>query len=217
MRILCVLVCALMLAPLSALADTFETFYFQVSMSPSAETPEPITDSMASGSSLVRIHIRRSDTGAFLQAAVDFDTTLTVVQEQNLTNMHIHKGALGVAGGVVIDSRFNMGTPGTTVPVEAGGTARIIRQFIVEPDNEAGIATIGEILANPEGFYVNVHSSTHPAGLARGQLHPTDLTAILDAGAKVDSAQASIDALQAQVNAMQGLLTRIALRFSINP
>ncbi len=217
MRTLCVLVCALMLAPLAASADTFETYYFQVSMSPSAETPEPITASMASGSSLVRIHIRRGDTGEFVQAAVDFDTTLTVVQEQNLTNMHIHKGAAGVAGGVVIDSRFNMGTPGLTVPVEAGGTARIIRQFIVEPDNPDGIATIDEILANPEGFYVNVHSSAHPAGLARGQLHPMDLTAILDTGAKIDATQASIGALQEQVNALQGLLTRLALRFSINP
>jgi hypothetical protein len=206
-----------MLAPLTASADTFETHYFQVSLSPSAETPAPITDSMASGSSLVRIHIRRTDAGEFLQAAVDFDTTLTVVQEQNLTNMHIHKGATGVAGGVVIDSRFNMGTPGLTVPVEAGGTARIIRQFIVEPDNSDGIATINDILANPEGFYVNVHSSAHPGGVVRGQLHPVDLTAILAAGAKVDATQASLEALQTQMDAMQALLTRIALRFSINP
>jgi hypothetical protein len=206
-----------MLAPLTVSADTFETHYFQASLSPSAETPDPISDSMASGSSLVRIHIRRSDTGEFLQAAVDFDTTLTVVQEQNLTNMHIHKGAAGVAGGVVIDSRFNQGTPGFTIAVEAGGTARIIRQFIVEPDNSNGITTINDILAGPEGFYVNVHSSAHPGGLARGQMHPVDLTAILDASAKVDAAQASIAALQTQLNAMQALLSRIALRFSINP
>lgn len=212
MRTLCVLVCALMLAPLMLSADTFETYYFQASMSPSAETPAPITASMASGSSLVRIHIRRSDTGGFLQAAVDFDTTLTVVQEQNLTNMHIHRAAVGVAGGVVIDSRF-----GTAIPVEAGGTARIIRQFIVEPDNSNGITTINDLLANPEGFYVNVHSSAHPGGVARGQLHPVDLSAILSAAAKVDAAQASINALQAQINTMQSLLNRIAMRFSINP
>jgi hypothetical protein len=201
-----------MLAPLTLSADTFETHYFQASLSPSAETPAPITASMASGSSLVRIHIRRSDTGGFLQAAVDFDTTLTVVQEQNLTNMHIHRGAVGVGGGVVIDSRF-----GTAIPVEAGGTARIIRQFIVEPENSNGITTINDILANPEGFYVNVHSSAHPGGVARGQLHPVDLSAVLAASAKVDAAQASINALQTQLNTMQALLNRIALRFSINP
>jgi hypothetical protein len=206
-----------MLAPLTVSADTFETHYFQASLSPSGETPDPITASMASGSSLVRIHIRRSDTGGFLQAAVDFDTTLTVVQEQNLTNMHIHKGGAGVGGGVVIDSRFNQGTPGQTIPVEAGGTARVIRQFIVEASNSNGITTIEEILAGPEGFYVNVHSSAHPAGVARGQLHPVDLSAILATAAKVDAAQASIDDLKTQLTAMQGLLNRVALRFSINP
>jgi hypothetical protein len=224
MKTLCVLVCALVLLPLSLSADTFSAHYFQASLSTSAEAPTPITASLASGSSLVRIHIRRSDAGDFLQAFVDFDTTLSVVQEQNLTNMHIHVGGLGVGGGVVIDSRFNMGTPGFTIPVAAGGTARIIRQFVVEPSNSNGIATIEAILANPEGYYVNVHSSAHPGGIARGQMQPVDLAAILDTAAKVDATQASlaatqasIDALKAQVTALQTLLTRVALRFSINP
>lgn len=218
MRTLCVLVCALIFAPLTMSADVFETYYFQASLSTSAEAPAPVTASTASGSSLVRIHIRRADTGGtFLQALVDFDTTLTVVQEQALTNMHIHIGALGVSGGVVIDSRFNQGTPGLTIPVEAGGTARIIRTFVVEPENTNGIATIEAILANPQGYYVNVHSSAHPAGIARGQMHPVDLAAIVATGAKVDAAQASIDALKTQLDAMQALLSRIALRFSINP
>jgi hypothetical protein len=212
MRTLCVLVCALALVPLSASADTFATHYFQASLSPSAETPAPITVSMASGSSLVRIHIRNSDSGEFLQAAVDFDTTLTVVQAQNLTNMHVHGGALGVQGGVVIDSVF-----GVPIPVEAGETARIIRQFIVEPTDSRGMTAIEGILANSENYYVNVHSSAHPGGVARGQLHPIDLNAVLGVGAKVDAAQADIDALQAQLTAVQDLLARIAMRFSINP
>jgi hypothetical protein len=198
--------------PLGASADVFSTHYFQASLSPSAETPAPISVSMASGSSLVRIHIRRSDTGEFMQAAVDFDTTLSVVQEQNLVNMHIHRGAAGVGGPVVIDSVF-----GSPIPVEAGGTARIIRQFIVASDNTAGIETIEALLENPEGYYVNVHSSAHPPGVARGQLHPVDLAATLGVGDQVADLQATVDALQTQLTAMQNLLNRLALRFSINP
>jgi hypothetical protein len=167
---------------------------------------------MASGSSLVRIHIQRSDTGEFMQAAVDFDTTLSVVQEQNLVNMHIHRGAAGVGGPVVIDSVF-----GSPIPVEAGGTARIIRQFIAAADNTAGIETIEALLENPEGYYVNVHSSAHPPGVARGQLHPVDLSATLGVGDQVADLQATVDALQTQLTAMQNLLNRVALRFSINP
>lgn len=212
MRTLCVLVCLLMFVPLGASADVFSTHYFQASLSPSAETPAPISVSMASGSSLVRIHIRRSDTGEFMQAAVDFDTTLSVVQEQNLVNMHIHRGAAGVGGPVVIDSVF-----GSPIPVEAGGTARIIRQFIVESDNAAGIETIEALLESPEGYYVNVHSSAHPPGVARGQLHPVDLSATLGVGDQVADLQATVDALQTQLTAMQNLLNRLALRFSINP
>jgi len=53
--------------------------------------------------------------------------------------------------------------------------------------------------------------------VARGQLHPIDLNAVLGVGAKVDAAQADIDALQAQLTAVQDLLARIAMRFSINP
>jgi hypothetical protein len=202
----------LLFVPLGASADVFSTHYFQASLSPSAETPAPISVSMASGSSLVRIHIRRSDTGEFLEAAVDFDTTLSVVQEQNLVNMHIHRGAAGVGGPVVIDSVF-----GSPIPVEAGGTARIIRQFIVAADNTAGIETIEALLENPEGYYVNVHSSAHPPGVARGQLHPVDLSATLGVGDQVADLQATVDALQTQLTAMQNLLNRVALRFSINP
>jgi hypothetical protein len=205
------LVC-LLFVPLGLSADTFSTHYFQAALSPSAETPQPISVSMASGASLVRIHIRRSDTGEFMQAAVDFDTTLTVVQEQNLVNMHIHRGAAGVGGPVVIDSVF-----GSPVPVEAGGTARIIRQFIVAADNANGIETIEALLANPEGYYVNVHSSAHPPGVARGQLHPVDLAATLGVSDQVTALQADVDALQAQLTTMQNLLNRLALRFSINP
>ncbi|MEX2299509.1 MAG: CHRD domain-containing protein [Bryobacterales bacterium] len=212
MRTLCVLVCLMLFVPLGASADVFSTHYFQASLSPSAETPAPISVSMASGSSLVRIHIRRSDTGEFMQAAVDFDTTLSVVQEQNLVNMHIHRGAAGVGGPVVIDSVF-----GSPIPVEAGGTARIIRQFIVASDNTAGIATIEALLENPEGYYVNVHSSAHPPGVARGQLHPVDLAATLGVGDQVADLQATVDALQTQLTAVQNLLNRVALRFSINP
>jgi hypothetical protein len=209
-----------MLAPLTLLAqdgDTLEVHYFQASLSPSAETPNPITESLASGSSLVRIHIRRNSAGEIQQAFVDFDTTITVVQEQALSNMHIHRGALGVGGGVVLDSRFNQGTPGFTIPVEAGGTARVIRQLAVESDDTTQITAINDLLENPEGFYVNVHSSAHPAGLARGQVHPADLSAILANGEKVDTAQGSIDDLKTQLDAMQALLTRLAIRFSINP
>jgi hypothetical protein len=62
-----------------------------------------------------------------------------------------------------------------------------------------------------------VHSSAHPPGVARGQLHPVDLAATLGVADQAAALQASVEALQAQVTTMQDLLNRIAMRFSINP
>jgi hypothetical protein len=68
------------------------------------------------------------------------------------TAAHIHRGAAGVNGPVV-------------VPFTAPGA----------DGNSSGCATadaalIDEILGNPSGFYVNVHTMEHPAGAIRSQL-----------------------------------------------
>lgn len=68
------------------------------------------------------------------------------------TAAHIHRGAAGANGPVV-------------VPFTAPGA----------DGNSSGCATtaaplIDEILANPAGFYVNVHTREHPAGAIRAQV-----------------------------------------------
>ncbi len=65
---------------------------------------------------------------------------------------HIHSGAAGVAGPVVV----------TLVTPDADGNV----QGCVAVDR----ALVKQILMNPAGFYVNVHTSDFPAGAVRGQL-----------------------------------------------
>ena len=65
---------------------------------------------------------------------------------------HIHRGARGVAGPVVVP----LTPPGADG--RASGCAAV----------EAGL--LNEIAQNPAGFYVNVHTSDFPAGAVRGQL-----------------------------------------------
>ena len=65
---------------------------------------------------------------------------------------HIHEGAAGAAGPVVI----------TFDPAEIGqGESCLTGQKA---------ADIERILANPAGFYVNVHTADFPGGAVRGQL-----------------------------------------------
>jgi hypothetical protein len=69
------------------------------------------------------------------------------------TVAHIHRGAFGVPGPVVVDLNPSFG---------AGCTSGTVMS--VDP------SLINEILANPAGFYVNVHSTEFPGGAVRGQL-----------------------------------------------
>jgi CHRD domain-containing protein len=69
------------------------------------------------------------------------------------TAAHIHRGAFGVPGPVVVplNPTFGAGcTSGTVTNVDAN--------------------LIAQILANPAAFYVNVHSTEFPDGAVRGQL-----------------------------------------------
>lgn len=68
------------------------------------------------------------------------------------TMQHIHRGASGVSGPVVV---------GLTGTFSGGG---LIGEVTVDQ------ALINEILANPAGFYVNVHNADFPGGAIRGQL-----------------------------------------------
>lgn len=65
---------------------------------------------------------------------------------------HVHVGAEGVAGPVVI---------GLTPP-DANGTS----SGCVTADRDL----LKEIAQNPQNYYVNVHTSDFPAGAVRGQL-----------------------------------------------
>lgn len=66
---------------------------------------------------------------------------------------HIHQGDAGKAGGVVVPFKVAPGADGTAMNCETG-----------KPEVVAGI------LANPAGYYVNVHNADFPNGAVRGQM-----------------------------------------------
>jgi hypothetical protein len=73
---------------------------------------------------------------------------------------HIHPGAAGVNGGVLVDTLL---TPADPIMMGSATVTRTLTAPITQVN-----AT--NIVANPGGFYFNVHSVNHPAGVMRGQL-----------------------------------------------
>jgi hypothetical protein len=97
----------------------------------------------ARGTAVVRI---RKDAGQVCYRLHAENITLPA------TAAHIHRGAANANGPVVVPF---------TPPGASGNSASC---------TGATAALIDEIVANPAGFYVNVHTQEHPAGAMRGQL-----------------------------------------------
>ena len=81
---------------------------------------------------------------------------LTVSDIAPVTAAHIHVGAADVAGPVVVGLS----------PLPAAGPATVTSRGCVTATRTLILA----ILHNPEGYYVNVHTTAFPAGAVRGQL-----------------------------------------------
>jgi CHRD domain len=107
------------------------------------ETESPAGDPVGTGTATVRM--RRG------QGQVCFS-----LRAQNITlpsvGAHIHRGAAGANGGIVVQFR----APGQNG--QSSGCTTAARSLVAQ------------ILGSPEGYYVNVHTTDFPAGAIRGQL-----------------------------------------------
>ena len=75
---------------------------------------------------------------------------------------HIHPGAAGVNGGVLVDTTLTAASP-ITLAADGTGTLSLTQPSLTQTD-----AT--NITANPAGFYFNVHTVLNGGGAIRGQL-----------------------------------------------
>ncbi|HXG58569.1 MAG TPA: CHRD domain-containing protein, partial [Thermoanaerobaculia bacterium] len=124
-----------------------QTTTFQAVLTGSQEAPTPNT-STAYGFATIVIDSTRTQLTANVKV-----TGLTTP----VTGAHIHKEAAGVAGPVVVS--FN-------APASLSGN-RITGTFTIA----SGLAD--DIIANPQNYYVNVHTTQYPGGEIRGQLAST--------------------------------------------
>jgi hypothetical protein len=101
-------------------------------------------------------HVKVYDDGT-----IEFLFTVNNKSGETYTRAHIHKAAAGVNGPIHWDF-LEAGNPVASIsdqPSQLRGVARA-----------RAAAVLADLLANPSGYYVNVHSTAFPGGAVRGQL-----------------------------------------------
>ncbi len=134
---------------------------FSAQLSPANEVP-PITnaESVASGSATITFVTTKDAAGAITGANVTVVATMQGFPSgSTITVAHIHTGAAGVAGGVLVP----LVPPAGSVTLTNGAGSFTQSQSIDGP-------TATNIINNPAGFYFNIHTALNPGGVIRGPL-----------------------------------------------
>ena len=114
------------------------------------------------GQATITMNVTRDAAGAITAGTVDVLATFTGFPAGTvITAAHIHTGNSTTAGGVLVA----MVPAAGEVTMPNGSGSYVKSGFPVTPVDSANV-----IIANPAGFYFNVHSPLNPGGVARGQL-----------------------------------------------
>jgi CHRD domain len=133
--------------PLGGLALGGDHKVFETELTGAEEAPGP-GDTNATGFGRAKIpRVNSNSRLCFKLNWADIDGTVTMA--------HIHRGAVGVAGPVVV-TLFMENMPGTG---DAQGCIRGVDSALNK-----------EIRQTPTNFYFNIHSTAFPPGAIRGQL-----------------------------------------------
>ena len=139
---------------------------FTAQLSANNEVP-PITnaDASARGTATITFNVSRDPAtgGVNGGGTVNFSAQVSNFPGGTPINLaHIHTGASGIAGPVLINTNLSAGSP-LTLDGSGNGTLTVNNITISQGD-----AT--NIVNNPAGFYFNMHSGINPTGAVRGQL-----------------------------------------------
>jgi hypothetical protein len=138
---------------------------FTASLSPANEVP-PIAnaESTVNGIANITLNTTKDGAGNITAATAVFAVTLGGFPAGSTVNIaHIHEGAATCACPVVVNTTLAAGQ--VTV---SGGLASFTRDGITVP-----VEVAQRMIANPAGFYFNVHTTLNPGGVARGTLSKT--------------------------------------------
>jgi hypothetical protein len=137
---------------------------FTAQLSAANEVP-PITnaESGGRGTATVTMNVPRDNSGVPTgPGTMNWSVQLTGLPPNTAIILgHIHTGAAGVNGGVLVNTGLSAAAP----VLAADGSANLSFTSI-----DVNATNALNIYNNPAGFYVNFHTPTNPGGVVRGQL-----------------------------------------------
>ena len=117
----------------------------------------------ATAAAQITFNVTRDGTGAVTGGTADFHFQLSGYPSgTTVIAAHIHPGASGVNGPVIVSTGILAAAPVTF----QDGVATFSVSGVSVP-----VAALQAILNNPAAYYFNVHSPTNPGGFSRGQLN----------------------------------------------
>jgi hypothetical protein len=137
------------------------TFIFTSTLLPSNEVP-PVTnaDATGSGTLTMTLLVNRDSGGGITGGTATFAVTMTgFAAGRVLTGAHIHNNVAGQTAGVFLDSGLANGE--VTLTNGTGAYTKTVNVTAAQAE---------AIIANPAGFYYNVHTTINTGGAIRGQL-----------------------------------------------
>ena len=137
------------------------TYVFTSALSPANEVP-PVTnaDATGSGTLTLTLTVTRDAGGGITGGSAVFVVTMSGFSAGRvLTGAHIHNNVAGQTAGVFVDTTLANGE--VTLTNGSGSFTKTVN--ITAAQAEA-------IIANPAGFYFNVHTTINTGGAIRGQL-----------------------------------------------
>lgn len=169
-----VLTVSLLTCATGLLADTAESYPFIANMTTANEVPATTVN--ARGNALIWVHVIRDPKGNIASGSVDFNVAYNFATPTSIVGLHIHGGAAGANGSVLIDTGISAAAPLTMDP---SGKAVVSKQVQFPGAPNPTLAVIQDLLANPAGYYVNLHTPENPGGAIRSQLAPADMKILM--------------------------------------
>lgn len=135
------------------------TASFLQPLGPAGVVP-PVLDLAAGATSLVTLDLRLQG-DALAAGSTVFEVEYRFPGSVSLRGLHVHQGAAGAGGPVVLDA-------GLAPTTDTDGRGRLV--FKVPVTRAATLEVLRSIRDDPTGYYLDLHTSDHPDGALRGQL-----------------------------------------------